>query len=62
MEARAGIEGASVSRPASWLDELQSLAVRFSGYGIDPDLAGLTLAQAWGLFVFLRRLTGGADA
>ena len=51
-----------MSRPASWLDDLQSLAVRFSGYGIDPDLAGLTLAQAWGLFVFLRRLTGGADA
>ena len=60
MEARAGIEGASVSRPASWLDDLQSLAVRFSGYGIGPDLAGLTLAQAWGLFLFLRRLADGA--
>ena len=46
-----------MSRPATWLDELQSLAVRFSGYGIGPDLAGLTLAQAWGLFRFLRRLT-----
>lgn len=63
MEARARIEGASVSRPASWLDELQSLAVRFSGYGIGPDLAGLTLAQAWGLFLFLRRLAAvGANA
>ena len=60
MEARAGIEGASVSRPASWLDDLQSLAVRFSGYGIGPDLAGLTLTQAWGLFLFVRRLADGA--
>ena len=59
MEARAGIEGARVSRPASWLDDLQSLAVRFSGYGIGPDLAGLTLAQAWGLFLFLHRLADG---
>ena len=52
----------SVSRPALWFDELQSLAARLGGYGIGPDLAGLTLAQAWGLFVFLRCLTGGADA
>jgi len=52
-----------VTRPASWLDELQSLSARFSGYGIGPDLAGLTLAQAWGLFLFLHRLAaGGADA
>ena len=62
MEARARIKGASVSRPALWLDELQSLAARLGGHGIGPDLAGLTLAQAWGLFVFLRYLTGGADA
>ena len=47
---------------ALWLDELQSLAARFSAYGIGPDLAGLTLAQAWGLFLFLRRLAGGGDA
>ena len=45
-----------MNRPALWLDELRSLTVRFSGYGIGPDLAGLTLAQAWGLFLFLRRL------
>ena len=60
MEARARIEGASVSRPASWLDELQSLAVRFSGYGIGPDLAGLTLAEAWALYRFLSRLAASA--
>ena len=52
-----------MTRAASWLEELQSLAVRFSGYGIGPDLAGLTLAQAWGLFLFLRRLAAvGANA
>ena len=52
-----------MSRPAEWLEELQALAVRFSGYGIGPDLAGLTLAEAWGVFLFLRRLmAGGADA
>ena len=41
---------------AGWLEELQSLAVRFSGYGIGPDLAALTLTQAWGLYLFLARL------
>ena len=60
MEARARNEGASVSSPADWLDEVQLLAVRFSGYAIGPDLAGLTLAQAWGLFLFLRRIADGA--
>lgn len=43
-----------MSRPAFWLEDLQALAVRFSTYGIGPDIAGLTLAEAWGLFVFLR--------
>ena len=47
---------------APWLEELEMLAVRFSGYGIGPDVASLTLAQAWGVFVFLRRMAGGADA
>ena len=47
---------------APWIEELQMLAARFSGYGIGPDMAGLTLAQAWGVFVFLRRIAGGANA
>ena len=46
---------------AQWFDELEWLAARFSGYGIGPDLAGLTLAQLLGVFIFLRRLSGGAD-
>ena len=52
-----------MSRPAGWLEELQALAVRCSGYGIGPDLAALILAEAWDVFLFLRRLmAGGADA
>ena len=46
----------------AWIEELQMLAARLSGYGIGPDMAGLTLAQAWGVFVFLRRIAGGANA
>jgi hypothetical protein len=46
----------SVSRPVCWLEELQALAARFSGYGIGPDVAGLTLADSRGLLIFLRRV------
>lgn len=48
-----------MSRPALWFDELQALAARYSAWGIGPDIAGLTLAEAWGLFVFLRRIAQG---
>ena len=47
---------------AAWIEELRWLVVRFSGYGITPDVAGLSLAQAWGVFVFLRWMAGGTDA
>ena len=47
---------------ADWPDQLRGLAFRFSAYGIGPELAGLTLADAWGLFLFLRRLAGGGAA
>lgn len=42
-----------------WIDELQWLAVRFSDYGITPDLAALTLVEAWGLFLFLSNVAAG---
>ena len=51
-----------MSRPAFWLEDLQALAVRFSAYGIGPDIAGLTLAEAWGLLTFLRRIAQGGGA
>ena len=43
-------------RPAAWLEDLHALAARFAWLGIGPDFAALTLAEAWGVFVFLRRL------
>ena len=46
-------------RHALWLAELQSLAVKYSAYGVGPDLGGLTLAQCWGLYLFLRRIAEG---
>ena len=46
----------------AWLDELQALAARFAGLGIGPDLAALTVAEAWGLYLFLARMAGGANA
>ena len=46
----------------AWLEDLQALAARFGGLGIGPDLAALTLAQAWGLYRFLARMSGGGDA
>ena len=44
-----------MSAPA-WLAGLRVLAARYGALGITPDLAALTLAEAWGVFVFLRRL------
>ena len=46
---------------AAWLQDLQALAARFSGYGVGPDLAALSLAEAWGLYVFLHKLAQGAS-
>lgn len=46
-----------MNRPA-WLDELALLATRY-GHGIGPDLAALTMLEAWGLYRFLRALAEG---
>lgn len=46
----------------AWLEDLQVLAARFAGLGIGPDLAALTLAEAWGLYRFLACMAGGGDA
>ena len=46
-----------------WQTQLRELAARFTAYGIDADLASLTLAEAWGVYRFLLRLAaGGGDA
>jgi hypothetical protein len=42
-------------KPQNWLAELHCLAARFGG-ACSADLAALTLAEAWGLYCFLRAL------
>ena len=42
---------------SDWLESLKSLVERFPGYGIDDDLAALALADLWGLYRFLARLS-----
>ena len=46
-------------KPGPWLDDLQALSWRFTGLGLAPDLATLTLAEAWFLYRFLCRMAGG---
>ena len=41
---------------ANWLDELNELLARFSGMGIDADIAAVGLCELWGIYCFLRRL------
>ena len=43
-------------RQPVWLERLQSLGARFPEYGIGPDLAGLALADLWGVWRFLERV------
>ncbi len=44
-----------MSDPA-WLNELQTLAARFSHLGVSEDLAALSELEAWQLLRYLRRL------
>ena len=44
-----------MSVPA-WVNELEALSVRFSHLGVSADLASLTLAEAWAVLQFLRRI------
>ena len=46
-------------RPATWLERLQWLALRFPEFGIGPDLAALSAADLWGLYRFLSRAADG---
>ena len=43
---------------APWLVHLQSLALRFPHLGVGADLAALSLTEAWGVYLHLRRLAG----
>ena len=42
-----------------WTGRLQSLVARFPQYGMGSDLAGLAVADLWGLYRFLRRMAEG---
>ena len=42
----------------NWFAELQVLAARHSRFGITADLANLTIAEAYALLAWLRRLAG----
>jgi hypothetical protein len=46
----------------AWLEGLQALAARFAGLGVGPDLAALSLGEAWGLCRFLACMAGRSDA
>ena len=37
-----------------WLNELETLSVRFSHLGVSADLGSLTLAEAWAVLQYLR--------
>lgn len=43
---------------AEWLERLQWLVVRVSGIGLNCDLAALPLADLWGVYCLLVRLSG----
>lgn len=42
-----------MNRP-DWINELESLALKFPQAGVSADFAALTLAEAWGVLQFLR--------
>lgn len=42
----------------NWLHEFEMLCARYSGLGITPDIADLSLVEAWGLYCWLKGLRG----
>jgi len=46
-------------RAEGWLAQLQSLAARFPQTGVGQDLAGMAMADLWGLYRFLLRMAEG---
>ncbi len=41
-----------------WLQRLYALACRAQGLGVVPDLALLSVVEAWGVYCYLRRILG----
>jgi len=46
-------------RAEGWLDRLQYLVARFPQAGAGQDLAGMAMADLWGLYCFLQRMAEG---
>ena len=44
---------------SDWLERLKTLCERFSHWGMDADLAALSLIELWGLYCYLPRLVDG---
>jgi hypothetical protein len=42
-----------------WIDELNRLLTRFSGYGLTLDTYSMTKSELWSVYCLLRRLAGG---
>lgn len=49
-----------MSEEFDWLQKLQTLAVRYSHLGLNPDLASLSLVELYGIYLWLRGLSDGA--
>lgn len=43
-----------------WIQKLQTLAMRYSHLGLNPDLANLSEVELYGIYVWLRNLDHGA--
>lgn len=50
----------AMSAESDWLQKLQALAIRYSHFGVNHDLASLSLAELYGVYLWLRGLGDGA--
>ena len=47
-----------MNSPSNWYTDLEALAIRFAHLGVTADLSALTIAEAYALLCWLRRLAG----
>jgi len=36
-----------------WMEELPILLTKHSGLGVDPDIAGMSIIELWGIYQYL---------
>jgi len=51
--------GLRTESSAHWVDELQCLAAKYAAFGFTADLAGMSMADLLGLYMFLKRIAAG---